>query len=254
MPSPSGYCLLPCRPSGSFRPLWFFSSPPGYIWNYTSALLSFLCIYECSRAPGEPRASLLQSCKAQWGRRLAMSISHRGKKYSTPLVWITSSSLSLCPGAECLWVWLHSAGWGPDVSTALCCHRGALWPQQPSTAQKILFISRVISAALFLHSLEAMISGSGHMGIYHPLHAASSSSSPALCNYQSVTAHLDRSALRWTCIVLEGLESQDNFRGKLETSTCNFLILPHPLPCSDGKVEREGTHAMAEIHQTQKLH
>lgn len=110
--------------------------------------------------------------------------------------FILSFAVSSSPMPASLTTPSRGTSWGPDVSTALCCHRGAPWPQQPSTAQKILCIPRVSSAALFLHSLEVMMSGSGHMGIHHPLPAASCSSSPALCNYQSVTAHLDRSALR----------------------------------------------------------
>lgn len=77
---------------------------------------------------------------------------------------------------------------------------------------------------------------------------------PARCISEGVTVHLAGPAVRQTCVALEGLKSQDNFRGKIEASTCNFHILSCLLHCTDGRVEGEGTHDVAEIHQTQKLH
>lgn len=78
--------------------------------------------------------------------------------------------------------------------------------------------------------------------------------SAALGNYKGVTVHLDGSAMQPTHVALEGLRSQDNFRGKAEASMCNFLTLSRLLHCSDGRVEGEGAHNVAEILQTQKLH
>lgn len=76
--------------------------------------------------------------------------------------------------------------------------------------------------------------------------------SAALGNYKGVTVHLAESAMQPTHVALEGPRSQDKYRA--EASTCNFLTLSRLLRCSDGRVEGEGTHNVAEILQTQKLH
>lgn len=77
---------------------------------------------------------------------------------------------------------------------------------------------------------------------------------PLPCNYEGVTVHLAGPSVRQIHVPLEGLKSQDNFRSKVEASTCNFLILSHLLCCSDRRVEGEGTHDVAEIHQNKKRH